>query len=106
MTRRASEVTPPSPNYHATTMEEYQASTELTCIVPLYTLVFLWHWPGCGSPVAKVSDHVMSSSPVSLKTCRVVERCTLNLPRAQKSSRWCGVVVKGGGASSGVVFVT
>ncbi|GFX48791.1 hypothetical protein TNCV_3479751 [Trichonephila clavipes] len=36
----------------------------------------------------KVSDHgwrVKSSSPVPLKTFRVVERCTLNLLRAQMS---------------------
>ncbi|GFX99959.1 uncharacterized protein TNCV_259961 [Trichonephila clavipes] len=55
---------------------------------------------GCGSPVVKVSDHdrhVMSSSPVPLKTRRVGELCMLNLSRAQTSSRWCGVVVRGGG---------
>ncbi|GFY02904.1 hypothetical protein TNCV_3507841 [Trichonephila clavipes] len=60
--------------------------------------------------VLKVSDHgrhVMISSPVPLKTCRVGERCTLNLSRAQRSSRWSGVVVRrGGGASSGVNLVT
>ncbi|GFT09414.1 hypothetical protein TNCV_5062761 [Trichonephila clavipes] len=39
-----------------------------------------------GSPVLKVSDHgwhVMSSSPVALKTRRVGQRCTLNLSRAE-----------------------
>ncbi|GFX59569.1 hypothetical protein TNCV_3053881 [Trichonephila clavipes] len=44
---------------------------------------------GCGSPVVKVSDHdrhVVSSSPVPLKTRRVGQRCTLNLSRAQTSS--------------------
>ncbi|GFT83950.1 hypothetical protein TNCV_2020281 [Trichonephila clavipes] len=49
--------------------------------------------PGCGSPVVKVSDHgrhVMSSSPVPLKTRRVGQRYTLNLSRAEMSSRWCG----------------
>ncbi|GFT57033.1 uncharacterized protein TNCV_1690981 [Trichonephila clavipes] len=64
---------------------------------------------GCGSPVIKALDHarhVMSSSPVPLKTRRVGERCTLNLSIAQTSSRWCGVVVRRGGASSGVVLVT
>ncbi|GFV51005.1 uncharacterized protein TNCV_2540931 [Trichonephila clavipes] len=48
----------------------------------------------------KVTDHgrhVTCSSPVPLKTCRVGERCTLNLPRAQTSSSWCGVVVRRGG---------
>ncbi|GFV83440.1 hypothetical protein TNCV_3055871 [Trichonephila clavipes] len=47
---------------------------------------------GCGSPVVKVSKHgrhVMSSIPVPLKTRRVGQRCTLNLSRAETSSRWC-----------------
>ncbi|GFX35062.1 hypothetical protein TNCV_2330021 [Trichonephila clavipes] len=50
------------------------------------------HW-GCGSPVVKVSNHgrhVMSSIPVPLKTRRVGQRCTLNLSRAETSSRWIG----------------
>ncbi|GFS73855.1 uncharacterized protein TNCV_1458801 [Trichonephila clavipes] len=62
-----------------------------------------------GSPVVKVSDQgwrVMSSSPVHLKTRRVGARCTLNLSRTQTSSRWCDVVVRRGGASSGFVLVT
>ncbi|GFV63922.1 uncharacterized protein TNCV_3787951 [Trichonephila clavipes] len=45
---------------------------------------------------------VTSSSPVPLKTHRVGQRCPLNLSRAETSSRWCGVVVRRGGASSGV----
>ncbi|GFS69708.1 uncharacterized protein TNCV_4052941 [Trichonephila clavipes] len=49
---------------------------------------------------------VTSSSPVPLKTRRVGQRCTLNLPRAETSSRWRGVVVRRGGASSDVVHVT
>ncbi|GFU02794.1 uncharacterized protein TNCV_1893311, partial [Trichonephila clavipes] len=60
-------------------------------------------------PLIKLSDHgrhVVSSSPVPLKTRRVGKRCTLNLYRAQTSSRWCGVVVRRGSASSGVVLVT
>ncbi|GFX81902.1 uncharacterized protein TNCV_2571021 [Trichonephila clavipes] len=59
-------------------------------------LVYSTVW-GCGSPVVKVLDHgrhVKSSSPVPLKTRRVGQRCTLNLSRAQTSSRWCGVVVR------------
>ncbi|GFU91973.1 uncharacterized protein TNCV_3765981 [Trichonephila clavipes] len=54
---------------------------------------------GCGSPVVKVSNHgrhVMSSIQVPLKTRRVGQRCTLNLSRAETSSRWCGVVVREG----------
>ncbi|GFW86946.1 uncharacterized protein TNCV_2811011 [Trichonephila clavipes] len=39
---------------------------------------------------------VSSSSPVPLKTRRVGQRCTLNLSRAETSSRWCGVVVRRG----------
>ncbi|GFY27190.1 uncharacterized protein TNCV_2068111 [Trichonephila clavipes] len=38
----------------------------------------------------------MSSSPVPLKTRHVGQRCTLNLSRAEKSTRWCGVVVRRG----------
>ncbi|GFU98771.1 uncharacterized protein TNCV_1214871 [Trichonephila clavipes] len=53
-----------------------------------------------------VACFVTSSSPVPLKTRRVGQRCTLNLSRAETSSRWCGVVVRRGGASSGVVHVT
>ncbi|GFV90855.1 uncharacterized protein TNCV_2324241 [Trichonephila clavipes] len=58
--------------------------------------------------VVKVSNHgwhVSSSSPVPQKTRRVGQRCTLNLSRAEMSSRWCGVVVRRGGASSGVALV-
>ncbi|GFV58555.1 uncharacterized protein TNCV_2915441 [Trichonephila clavipes] len=68
-----------------------------------------YHYTGCGSPVVKVSDHgrhVMSSSPVPLKTRRIGQRCTLNLPRAETSSRSCGVVVRRGDASSGVAHGT
>ncbi|GFV33024.1 retrovirus-related Pol polyprotein from transposon 412 [Trichonephila clavipes] len=53
-----------------------------------------------------VAGLVTSSSPVPLKTRLVGERCTLNLSRAQTSSRRCGVGVRRGGASSGVVHVT
>ncbi|GFV26897.1 uncharacterized protein TNCV_2615231 [Trichonephila clavipes] len=45
-------------------------------------------------------------SPVTLKTRRVGQRCTLNLSRAETSSRWCGVVVRRGGASSSAVHFT
>ncbi|GFX89027.1 uncharacterized protein TNCV_2853271 [Trichonephila clavipes] len=44
-----------------------------------------------------VAGFVTSSSPVPLKTRRVGKRCTLNLSRAETSSRWCGVVVRRGG---------
>ncbi|GFT07038.1 uncharacterized protein TNCV_1415821 [Trichonephila clavipes] len=42
------------------------------------------------------------SSPVPLKTRRVGQRCTLNLSRAETSSRWCGVVVRRGGVPAQV----
>ncbi|GFV84466.1 uncharacterized protein TNCV_5007281 [Trichonephila clavipes] len=48
---------------------------------------------GCGSLVVKVSDHarhVMSLSPVPLKTRRVGKLCKLNLSRAQTSSHGIG----------------
>ncbi|GFT13608.1 uncharacterized protein TNCV_3830811 [Trichonephila clavipes] len=41
-----------------------------------------------------VAGLVTGSSPVPLKTRRVGQRCTLNLSRAETSSRWCGVVVR------------
>ncbi|GFV42274.1 uncharacterized protein TNCV_3165051 [Trichonephila clavipes] len=53
-----------------------------------------------------VAGSVTSSRPVPPKTRRVGQRCTLNLSRAETSSRWCGVVVRTGGANSGVVHVT
>ncbi|GFW02634.1 reverse transcriptase domain-containing protein [Trichonephila clavipes] len=43
-----------------------------------------------------VAGFVTSSSPIPLKTRRVGQRCTLNLSRAETSSRWCGVVVRRG----------
>ncbi|GFS89594.1 uncharacterized protein TNCV_3786801 [Trichonephila clavipes] len=49
-----------------------------------------------GAVVAKwyryrtVACLVTSSSPVPLKTHRVGQRCTLDLSRAEVSSRWCG----------------
>ncbi|GFX43237.1 uncharacterized protein TNCV_2389451 [Trichonephila clavipes] len=53
-----------------------------------------------------VACFVTGSSPVPLKTRRVGQRCTLALSRAETSSHWCGVVVRRGDASSGVVHVT
>ncbi|GFU94994.1 uncharacterized protein TNCV_2158191 [Trichonephila clavipes] len=53
-----------------------------------------------------VACFITGSSPVPLKFRRVGQRRTLNLSRAETSSRWCGVVVRRGGASSGVVHVT
>ncbi|GFX22759.1 uncharacterized protein TNCV_4838961 [Trichonephila clavipes] len=44
-----------------------------------------------------VACFVTGSIPVPLKTRRVGQRCTLNLSRAETSSRWCGVVVRRGG---------
>ncbi|GFT68379.1 uncharacterized protein TNCV_659751 [Trichonephila clavipes] len=61
---------------------------------------------GLTSGYRNVACFVTSSSPVPLKTRRVGQRCTLNLSRAETSSRWCGGVVRRGGASSGVVHVT
>ncbi|GFU63206.1 hypothetical protein TNCV_1478001 [Trichonephila clavipes] len=43
-----------------------------------------------------MAGHVTISSPLPLKTHRVGQRCTLNLSRAQRSSRWCGVVDRRG----------
>ncbi|GFU17123.1 uncharacterized protein TNCV_1853801 [Trichonephila clavipes] len=43
-----------------------------------------------------VAGFVTSSSPVLLIR-RVGQRCTLNLSKAETSSRWCDVVVRRGG---------
>ncbi|GFU06451.1 uncharacterized protein TNCV_351081 [Trichonephila clavipes] len=53
-----------------------------------------------------VACPVTSSSPVPLKTSRVGQRCTLNLSRGETCSRWCSVVVRRGGASSGLPRVS
>ncbi|GFT72636.1 uncharacterized protein TNCV_772472 [Trichonephila clavipes] len=66
---------------------------------------------GVSSAVAEWSRYrietglVTSSSPVPLKARRVGQRCTLNLSRDQTSFRWYIVVVRRGGANSGVVHV-
>ncbi|GFW65296.1 uncharacterized protein TNCV_395621 [Trichonephila clavipes] len=49
---------------------------------------------------------VTSSNSVPLKTGQVGQRCTSNLSRVETSSHWCGVVVRRGGASLGVLHVT
>ncbi|GFU91408.1 hypothetical protein TNCV_2541761 [Trichonephila clavipes] len=64
---------------------------------------------GRGGRVVYVSDRgwlCHELEPSTTKTHRVGQRCTLNLSRAETSSRWCGVVVRRGGASSGAVHVT
>ncbi|GFX86399.1 uncharacterized protein TNCV_2562881 [Trichonephila clavipes] len=53
-----------------------------------------------------VAGLVMNSNPVPLKTRLIGQRCTLNLSRAEASSRWCGAEVTREGTSSGVVHVT
>ncbi|GFX13480.1 uncharacterized protein TNCV_2192341 [Trichonephila clavipes] len=53
-----------------------------------------------------VAGFVARSSPVPLKTHRVGQQFTLNLSRAETSSRWCGVVVRRGCTSSGAIHVT
>ncbi|GFU26769.1 uncharacterized protein TNCV_1838261 [Trichonephila clavipes] len=75
----------------------------------LWSLPVRFTWHCCGSPVVQVSDHgkhVMSSGTVPLKIRPVGQRCTLNLSRAEKFSRWCGVVVWRECTSSGVKHVT
>ncbi|GFY16632.1 hypothetical protein TNCV_2787581 [Trichonephila clavipes] len=64
---------------------------------------------GHGSRVVKVvivEGFATSSSPVPLKTRRVGQRCTSNMSRAETASRWCDVVVRRGGASSGLIHIT
>ncbi|GFX32502.1 hypothetical protein TNCV_2174201 [Trichonephila clavipes] len=71
----------------------------MTCLPWLDTLT-----TGLPQPKSDHGRYVMSSRPVPLKTCRVGQRCTLNLSRAQTSPHWCGVVVRRGGAGSGGRF--
>ncbi|GFX83569.1 uncharacterized protein TNCV_325181 [Trichonephila clavipes] len=84
--------------------EWVQAQLECTLLIspdkPLVAAVAEWY------RYRTVACLVTSSSPVPLKTRRVGQRCTLNLSSAETSSRWFGVVVRRGGASSGVVHVT
>ncbi|GFV72150.1 hypothetical protein TNCV_2460821 [Trichonephila clavipes] len=63
----------------------------------------------CGSPVVKVLDrglpcHEFEPRATKVPPCRAAIH--VNLLRAETSSRWCGVVVRRGGASSSVVPVT
>ncbi|GFV82096.1 uncharacterized protein TNCV_2789941 [Trichonephila clavipes] len=58
--------------------------------VPIIAMATVSEWYG----YRIVACLVMSSSPVPLKTHRVGQRCTLNLSRAETSSRWRDVVVK------------
>ncbi|GFW28942.1 hypothetical protein TNCV_202651 [Trichonephila clavipes] len=72
------------PQYPSAHGHELVAGVDESCVRVLMGL----NWP-----VVKVSDHgihVMSSSPAPLKTRRVGQRYTLNLSRAETSSR--GVV--------------
>ncbi|GFU66790.1 uncharacterized protein TNCV_1233231 [Trichonephila clavipes] len=73
-------------------------------------LGFYLQLPFQGHPVAAVAKWPryrivagLVTSPVPLNG-RIGERCTLSLSRAQMSY-WCGVVVRRGVASSGVVHV-
>ncbi|GFY07167.1 hypothetical protein TNCV_277141 [Trichonephila clavipes] len=70
---------------------QFQTACQLVKVERLYYYVMAFVMSrDCGSPVVKVSDHgrhIMSSSPVPLKTCRVGQQCTLNTSRAKTSSR-------------------
>ncbi|GFS92582.1 uncharacterized protein TNCV_1160411 [Trichonephila clavipes] len=80
--------------------DETLGSPTTLCIVGMVAAVAEWY------RYRTVACIVTGSSPVPLKTHRVGQRCTLHLSRAETSSRWCGVVVRRGGGSSGVVHVT
>ncbi|GFX76926.1 uncharacterized protein TNCV_2257891 [Trichonephila clavipes] len=106
VTRTTPELTPFSPNHHSIvrTLSSTDLSTELTHLFVtrsgqrLGAVVAEWYRDR-GLPCQEFE-------PVPLKTRRVGQRCALNLSRAETSFRWCGVVVRRGGASSGVVHVT
>ncbi|GFX03161.1 uncharacterized protein TNCV_1700462 [Trichonephila clavipes] len=75
-----------------------KSSVALSSLLNFLRALAMVLWPGY--QVVKVSNHgwhVSSSSPVpQKKTRRVGQRYTLNLSRAEMSSRWCGVVVREG----------
>ncbi|GFT63500.1 hypothetical protein TNCV_869821 [Trichonephila clavipes] len=84
-------------------LKDFQAYETTLLLIPNSSAKLFKHSPSScfPIPVVNVSDygkHLMSSSPVPPKTRRVGQRCTLNLSRAETSSRWCGVVVKRGRA--------
>ncbi|GFX46871.1 hypothetical protein TNCV_4040171 [Trichonephila clavipes] len=79
------------------------------CIGIIFCLVLQLGICDRGSRVIQVSDHDLPCREFEPSTtkdppCRAA--ITLNLSRAETSSRWCGVIVRRGGASSGVVHVT
>ncbi|GFT16705.1 uncharacterized protein TNCV_1333251 [Trichonephila clavipes] len=95
-----SEVTiTPSPNYRTTPTGGRLGSRQAS---PLQGVAAVAKW----YRYRIVACLLTCSSTVPLKTHRVGQRCTLNLSRAETSFRWCGVVVRRWGASSGVVHVT
>ncbi|GFX29287.1 uncharacterized protein TNCV_3218211 [Trichonephila clavipes] len=63
----------------------------LKCSIKILAMVAEWY------RYRIVACLVTGSSPVPLQTRRVGQRCTLNLSRAETSSRWYGVVVRRGG---------
>ncbi|GFT46102.1 hypothetical protein TNCV_2812171 [Trichonephila clavipes] len=70
--------------------------------------IFHQKFSGHGCQVVKVTDsrpacHEFEPSTAEDPPCR--ERCALNLPRAQTSSRWCGVVVRRGASSGHLTMV-
>ncbi|GFV33063.1 uncharacterized protein TNCV_250671 [Trichonephila clavipes] len=96
-------------------MEKFREGYQLSCCPRHFARVKIYKiglQSCCTAAVAEwyryriVACLITSSSPVPLKTHRIGQRCTLNLSRTETSSRWCGVVVRRGGASSGVVHVT
>ncbi|GFY00553.1 uncharacterized protein TNCV_2139501 [Trichonephila clavipes] len=109
VTRDTLEQVHPSPYFFTTPTRGLLSLNIFNIHHPLYMVDLQWNK---GVAVAEWSRYrivagiVMSSSPVPLKNRRVGQRCTLNLPRAQTSSHWCGVVIRRGGASSGVIHVT
>ncbi|GFT46449.1 uncharacterized protein TNCV_440971 [Trichonephila clavipes] len=84
-----------SPENYATLLQthEAQAVNGSTTVMPRLLEAAVAEW----SRYKIMAGFVTSSTPVPLKTRRVGEKCTLNLSRAQTTSRWCGVAVRRGG---------
>ncbi|GFS74295.1 hypothetical protein TNCV_3279871 [Trichonephila clavipes] len=90
---KSSTKTNPYPNDFQNLKQDSQTSLEFNNDNQIPRPKLPFHITGCGSPVVKVSDHgwhVMSSSPVPLKTHCVEQQCTIDLLIAETSSRWWG----------------
>ncbi|GFV06629.1 hypothetical protein TNCV_2949511 [Trichonephila clavipes] len=97
VTRRAPNQAHPSPNFH-TALTRGRLSSRQAQNVGRPRIASKCNG-GPGNRVVKVLDRGWSCHEFkhsTIKDPHVGQRCTLNLSRAQTSSRWCGGVVRRG----------